>query len=633
MPLCGSVLGTNLSPRVVHPIATASALLVAAGIVLRHLYAKSPYTAFVKDTAKAAKRVGGGRHDEYDFDEYDVVIIGGGTAGCVLASRLSEDPSIRVLLLEAGKSSVKEVYSSIPLSYGKLFHTPRDWDLQTVPQSNAGAVSKYWPRAKLLGGCKFHMAAPEDYDEWALAQKGQEGAQQWSYREFQQYLLKFEHFHPSPDYPEVDASLRGKSGPVKVGLFGHASAYAPKFIKACENVGIPAVADVNTPRGTMGVTKVVTYIDSRGKRVTAELAYLTSDVLRRPNLKVITEAHVTRILFDTSGAVPRATGAEFTQPSGETFRVKARKEVVLSAGAVHTPQILQLSGVGPADHLREHRIPVVADLPGVGSHLMDHIVISLRYRDKTESSISYVVGNRTLAQHLKFLSVLLQYRLKGNGPLTSNICEAIAFIRTTDPKLFPPEEFSPETDPEDTTAGPGAPDVELFVTPFAIHAHMGIARPPNHYFGTIRLKSNNPYDPPVIDPQYLSTQNDVTILTRAARLLSRIVHTAPLADILDPAGETEAALDHALHTRDDADIAERVRQAAETLYHPTCTARMAPLEDGGVVDPFLRVYGIAGLRVVDASVFPTIPSGHTAGPVFAVAEKAADLIKAALSKA
>ncbi|KAI0833647.1 GMC oxidoreductase [Trametes gibbosa] len=652
MPLCSSILGSSLAPRA-RSVAAASAVLITAGIVLRHLYARS-HPAFVKDAAKAARRVRAG--DEYDFDEYDIVIIGGGTAGCVLASRLSEDPSIRVLLLEAGKSSIAEIYATIPLSYGNMFHTPLDWDLWTVPQKNAGGIAKYWPRAKLLGGCDclnalvFHMAAPEDYDEWALAQKGQEGAQQWSYREFQEYMLRFEDYCPSPEHPGVDMSPRGKSGPVQVGLFGHTSACTPRFIKACENAGIPAIADVNTAKGTLGVTKdltwnTVTYITPNGRRVTTEFAYLTPDVLRRPNLKIMTHAHVTRVLFDTSGAAPRAIGAEFTSANGETFRVKARKEVIMAAGAVHTPQILQLSGVGPADHLREHGIPVVADLPGVGSHLMDHLVINLHYRDKTESSLSYVIGNRTLAQHLKFMAVIWQYRLKGNGPLTSNICEGIAFVRSTDPKLFPREEFGPETDPEDVTSGPGAPDIELFVTPFTIKAHTGIAQPPNHYFGlqgvllrptstgTIRLKSRNPYDPPVIDPQYLSTKNDLAILIRAARLLSRIAHTAPLSDMLDPAGDADATLDHALNTRDDAVVAKRVRDAAETLYHPTCTARMAPLEDGGVVDPFLRVHGIPNLRVVDASVFPTIPSGHTAGPVLAVAEKASDLIKAALSKA
>ncbi|KAI0636071.1 GMC oxidoreductase [Trametes polyzona] len=649
MPLTGSVSRGNLNlPQAVRSAAAASAALSALTIVLRYLYAKKkPYTALVDDATKAARRLRT-RGEEYDFDEYDIVIIGGGTAGCVLAARLSEDPSIRVLLLEAGKSSLDELFATVPVSYGRMFRTNLDWNLHTAPQTSLGNATKYWPRAKLLGGCSclnamvYHMGSPEDYDEWASMQKGQEGADQWTYGQFVQYMMKFEDFHPSPQQPGVDASLHGKSGPMKVGFFGHTSAGTPKFIEACVNAGIKPVPDVNTAHGTLGVTKVMTYIDSNGRRVTTEFAYLTPDALSRPNLKVITQVHVTRILFDTSGSTPRAVGAEFTKPSGETFQVKARKEVVLSAGAVHTPQILQLSGVGPADHLREHGIPVVADLPGVGSHLMDHPVFNLNYRDKSRSSIAYLFGT-SFADRLKLIRALVQYRLYGNGPLTSNICEAIAFVRSTDPQLFPHDEFPPDKAPEDTTAGSGAPDIELFFSPFGYIGHGSERLPPNHYFGlhgvllrptstgTIRLKSSDPYDLPVIDPQYLSTEHDVAVLVRAARLLARIVRTPPLADMLDPAGEDDALLDHALHTLDDAAIAERIRGAVETLYHPACTARMAPLEDGGVVDPFLRVHGIPNLRVVDASVFPTIVSGHTAGPVLAVAEKAADLIKQAVS--
>ncbi|CDO75176.1 GMC oxidoreductase [Trametes cinnabarina] len=469
-----------VSPRAAQTIAAATATLSAFIIVLRYLYGRNaPYPAIVTDPTKVAKRISG-KEDEYDFNEYDVIILGGGTAGCVLASRLSEDPSLRVLLLEAGNSAMKNPFAIIPLSYSLMFHTKHEWDLWTVPQRKAGSVQKYWPRAKLLGGCSclnamiFHAGAPEDYNEWALLQKGHEGALQWSYRELLPYLRKFEKYHPSPEFPEVDPAQRGNAGPVDVGYFGWVAPGTRKFIEACANVGIPAVPDVNTPKGSMGVTK--------GRRVTSEYAYLTPEVLARPNLKVVTGAHVTRILFDTSGPITRAVGAEFTQPNGEKFRVKARKEVVLSAGAVHTPQILMLSGVGPADHLKSLDIPVVADLPGVGSNLMDHVVVDLNYRDRTGNSLAFLRG-RTLKHKLKLVRAIWEYKFRKTGPLTSNVAEAIAFVRSDDPKLFPPSEFPPEKTPEDTSSGPGAPDIELFFTPVGYKMHTGDNMPPGEYFG------------------------------------------------------------------------------------------------------------------------------------------------------
>ncbi|KAI0787497.1 GMC oxidoreductase [Fomes fomentarius] len=623
---------------------TLAAASVALLVVLRYLYNKQSKASPFGDPAKIARRIRA-RDDEYDFDEYDVVIVGGGTAGCVLASRLSEDPSIRVLLLEAGPSSLKNAFATVPSAYSKLMKSRYDWNMTTVPQENAGLGTRYWPRAKLLGGCScmnamiFHIGAPEDYDEWALLQKGQEGASQWAFKEFNHYIKKFEKFNPSRDYPNVDTSLRGKLGPMQTG-FGYESQGSHKFIEACGKLGIPHVSDLNTHKGTLGISKV-TFITPAGRRSTTEYAYLTTDVLARPNLKVVTHAQVTRILFDQSGPTPRASGVEFTRLSGDKFQVKARKEVVVSAGAVHSPQILLLSGVGPADHLQSHGLPVVADLPGVGSHLMDHLVIDFNFLDKSKSSISFL-QSESFVNRLKLIQALLTYNLTGRGVLTSNVAETIGFVRSTDPKLFPPGEYPPE-EIEDTTSGPDAPDVEIFFTPTGYRSHGMKRMRPDHYFalhgvllrptstGTIRLKSCDPNDPPIIDPKYLSTKNDVATLVRTARLLSRIQRTEPLASMTDPAGADDTFLDHTYHKLDDAAVAEDIRKRAETLYHPACTARMAPKEDGGVVDPFLRVYGIPNLRVVDASVFPTIVSGHTAAPVLAIAEKAADLIKAALS--
>jgi len=411
-------------------------------------------------------------------------------------------------------------------------------------------------------------------------------------------------------------------------------------VEACERIGIPRVADFNTYKGTLGAAKCMTFVNKNGRRVTAEFAYLKPDVLARPNLQVATNAQVTRILFETTAEGWRATGVEYMNAGGERFQVDARKEVVVSAGAVNTPQILMLSGVGPAAELQAHNIPVVADIPGVGSHLMDHLVIDLHYKDKTKSTLGYL-NPKDIWHTFKLLAGLAQYRLTGKGPLSTNIAESLAFCRTSDPTIFAPGN---EEALLDSTTGPNAPDIELFFAPLTWIDHGGTPFPAaGDYFslhavclqplsiGKITLNSSNPLDAPVIDPRYLTHRNDTLALMRAARLLGRLVRTEPLASMLDPAGDSEEHVDHGLLKLSDAELEELVRRKAETLYHPTSTARMAPLEDGGVVDPFLRVHGILNLRVVDASVFPTIISGHTAAPTLAVAEKAADMIKAAHS--
>ncbi|KAF7791727.1 hypothetical protein EIP86_002751 [Pleurotus ostreatoroseus] len=283
--------------------------------------------------------------------------------------------------------------------------------------------------------------------------------------------------------------------------------------------------------------------------------------------------------------------------------------------------------------------------------------------DKTRQSLSFLVP-RGLEQRFRLLKATAQYLLTGKGPLSSNIGEAIGFVRSDDSKLFPPSQYPAGSVPEDTTTGPNAPDLELFSTPMAYTEHTTLT-PPNdgHYnfmlhtvllrpksSGTIRLKSADPDDLPVVDPRYLTDYNDVKTLLRGVRLVDKIAHTEPVASMIDPAGDDHPELHHALSRSSDKELERLIRERAQTLYHPACSARMAPLEDGGVVDPYLRVHGIPNLRIVDASIFPAIVSGHTVstswicrsgieqsavlqtGPVLAVAEKAADLIKTAMAK-
>ncbi|KAI0342707.1 GMC oxidoreductase [Trametopsis cervina] len=586
---------------------------------------------------------------QVDEKEYDVIIVGGGTAGCVIASRLSEDPSINVLLLEAGHSGKKNPQTIIPSAYGRYFLTKHDWSLYTEPQKHAANRKNYWPRAKILGGCEslcpFHYGAPSDYDEWAAIQKDQPGADEWSYTQFHPYFKKFEKFSPSQAWPEVDVTLRGAEGLVKVGYGGYFGPYAKDFVDSCVAGGLAHSHDVNTHKGTLGVTRVMTYID-KGRRVTAENAYLTREVLARRNLTVAVGAFVNRVLFDSSSGTPRATGVEFRNEAGRTFTVKARKEVVLSAGAIHTPHILMLSGVGPADHLASVEVPLVKDLPGVGSHLKDHAVIDVIYANKKRDTNDFY-RPKTFGHTIQFFKYVAQYELHGTGPFTSNLAEAAAFLRSDDPIVFPPAQYPKESAPEDTTTGKGAPDMEFFVsclgykdsgtvpfenpTGYTFALHAVCLRPKSS--GTIRLQSNKPQDQPLIDPHYLEDSNDLKLLVRGVRLIDQISKKKPIADRIDHSQDNCPSFHHDFSDKTDEEVAQFVRENLDTLYHPACTARMAPLEDGGVVDPHLRVYGISNLRIADASVFPSIIAGHTTAPVYAIAEKASDLIKKELSKA
>lgn len=346
---------------------------------------------------------------------------------------------------------------------------------------------------------------------------------------------------------------------------------------------------------------------------------------------------------------PRVKGVQYANDHGNVFEVKAREEVVMSAGTIHTPQILLLSGIGPADHLAEHGIPSVVDLPGVGAHLMDHASANLYFMDKSRADMSGLTVHDIRATPqpslaLKLARAALNYVAFGTGMLSGNIVENLAFARSDDPTLFPHERFPPTNIPEDTTSGPDAPDIEIVFTPVALYEHGVLPFPiKGHHFsllaillrptslGTVRLKSADPHAAPVIDPAYLSTRHDIDVLVRATRLVSRIAQTEPFASLIDPAGDDIPLLNHRMDRLSDAEVETLVRDYVQTVYHPTSTARMAPLEDGGVVDPFLRVHGVPNLLVVDASVFPTIPSGHTSAPVIAVAEKAADMIKETLT--
>ncbi|KAG9042583.1 hypothetical protein FS837_010675 [Tulasnella sp. UAMH 9824] len=679
---------------------TALAIGVAAVAVGATAYAlSSKSSSQTTKTFFSANEIGRPVNDDNsessskDDDEFDFVIVGGGTAAMVLANRLTERNDFKVLVIEAGNSGRGQSAARIPAAFSQLQRTQHDWSYWTVPQKGCHDRELPWTRTKMLGGCSsgnammFHLGAPEDYDEWAQLQKGADGADGWAYKGFKKYLQKFETFVPHPEVP-CPTEERGKTGPVKTGYFGFFTDIGKAFMPSCEAIGIPHVVDVNTSKGTIGVTRTPTYIDPQGRRVSTEAAYLTREILARPNLKVVCGAQVTKIRFDGS---KRAIGVEFAEKrDGPVYFVGARKEprnaifiltldstpaFLNSAGAVNTPQILLLSGIGPEAELSKHSIPIVHHLPGVGQHLVDHIVFNSSFPTRPGYHTGRFLRPKNAWQRLSMARALAQYMITGTGPLTTHTQECMAFVRLGDGELGRRYGGAGDDDVEDSTSGKGAPDVEMMVSPLAWRDHghkmfdvpeamtisTTLLRPTSR--GTVTLKSADPWEKPLIDPGYLTTQHDVEILVRGIKLAHELSTTEPLKSILDQ-NVQHPLLDHALGTKSNTEIEDIIRRRAETLYvvrvsytnpvgchlsrlltdvirsllappyptphsryHPSCSARMAPLEDGGVVDTRLRVYGVQGLRIVDASVQPEIVSGHTAGPTIGIAEKAADLIK------
>lgn len=509
---------------------------------------------------------------------HDIVIVGGGAAGCVLAARLTEDPSVSVLLLEAGPLS-RKLEIRIPAAFSRLYRTDVDWGDSTTPQPRLGGREVVFPRGRMLGGSaamnammilRGHRA---DYDAWAAG-----GCRGWSWNDVE------------------PAFARSAEGAFPLAELPERHVLAEAFVQAAQAVGIPFTDDLNG-ESNEGVG-FVPVSQRRGRRFSVLDGYLRP-ARRRPNLTIVTDALVTRILIEDG----RAVGVAYRLDREDTEeQARCEREVVLCAGAIGSPHLLQLSGIGPAKALTGAGIDVVRDVPGVGAHLLDHLANGLLVRTQGVETLASADSLRNLAR----------WALRGTGPLTSNLGEAVAFVRS-------------KADLE-------APDLELLLAP-VLFEEEGLKQPTEHGLtlavvllrprsaGTVLVQSADPGVPPAIDPRYLSDPGgeDEATLLRGLRLARRVLTQEPLASFTD--GEILPGDD----ARTDDDLRAHLRALSQTLYHPAGTCRMG--SDGqSVVDPELRVRGLDGLRVADASVMPTLPRGHTNWPTVMIAERAATFV-------
>ncbi|RCI14845.1 hypothetical protein L249_6519 [Ophiocordyceps polyrhachis-furcata BCC 54312] len=595
---------------------------------MAHRHHQNPLRDPLQYAAKKTKLPVGGS------PAYDYVIVGAGAAGCVLASRLSEDSSVSVLLLEAGGNN-NVFRSKVPSLAGYLWGSKHDWSYETVSQAGVAGRRLWWPRGKMIGGSTsinammYHHCSASDFDEWASVY----GCKGWSYDDIAPYFRRMESFHPSPSHPGVDLSHRGSDGRWHTGFMPVASIIAKGFIPACQQVGIPVVSDFNTPAGTLGASRFPSFVDPAGGRSSLATAFLSPDVMKRKNLYVAIHCHVSKVLLDGDGPTPSAVGVEF-RGGQDCFQVLARREVILCAGAVNTPQILMLSGIGPGDHLEKHGIPVVRGNDAVGENMKDHLAIPVYGKAKKGQTMNY------LTNPLRAILALLQWLIAGRGPLVSNFAEAAAFIKSTD---------------QDSKAGP---DLEIISSPVGINYRdkkivvidknaagnfvIGL-RPQSK--GSIKLGSGDPFDTQlqkadereltaVIDPRYLTDEgdNDVKVLVTGLRLCIKILRSAAFSEFVEPCQNDDPwSVFWPYSSRDadgipDEELISYLKRKAVTVFHPVGTARMGPSPSDSVVDLECRVHGVDGLRVIDASVFPEQISGHPCATVGAVAYKMSEMM-------
>ncbi len=525
---------------------------------------------------------------------HDFVVVGAGTAGCALATRLSENGRHSVLLLEAGPRD-NYLWIHIPIGYGKtMFHPEYNWRFETEPDPGMNGRRIYWPRGRCLGGSSsingliYIRGQHEDYDHWAAL--GNDG---WAWKEVLPYFRKLE------SNSRGASDLHGADGPISCSDIRGRHELVEALIAGAGSLGVPRNDDFNGERQEgVGYYQLFT---RKGWRSSTAVAYL-KPARGRPNLRVETGAHATRVLFEGT----RATGVEYRQ-GGRAKVALAAREVILAAGALQSPQLLQLSGVGPAPLLREHGIAVVADRPGVGANLQDHLQLRLVFK-----CTKAITTNDDLASWWRSAKIGLQWLFLREGPLAIGINQGGLFTRVLPESTRPDIQFHIATLSADVAGAKPHPFSGFTLSVCQL-------RPGSR--GTVRIKSADPFQPPAMIPNYLSAEEDRRCAVEAVKFARKLASTPSVAPYVREEYRPGPGVGS------DAEILDWCRGNGATIFHPSGTCRMGS-DAMAVVDSRLRAIGVAGLRVVDCSVMPTLVSGNTNAPVAMIAERASDLILA-----
>ncbi len=525
---------------------------------------------------------------------YDYVIVGGGSAGCVLANRLSDNSAAKVLLLEAGGPD-RHPLIHMPVGFAKMTTGPHTWGFNTAPQKHANNREIPYAQARVIGGGSsinaevFTRGAPEDYDRWA----NEEGCEGWAFKDIQQYFLR------SEGNTKLAGDWHGTEGPLGVSDLPDPQPMTLAFVQSCQQRGIPYTPDFNgKSQAGCGVYQTTT---KNYRRCSASVGYL-KPVRKRKNLTIITGALVKRITFDGT----RATGVHYFDGKDQCL-ARAESEVIVTSGAIGTPKLMMLSGVGPAAHLQEHGIDVVHDLPGVGENLNDHFGIDI---------VAELTGHYSLDKYNKphwALWAGAEYILFRSGPVTSNVVEGGAFWHSGDTGSIPDLQFH-------FLAGAGAeagvPSVPKGSSGITLNSYT--VRPKSR--GTVRLRSSDPADLPIVDPNFLAEPDDLKTSVEGVKISREIFEQPALQKHI-----------RAIRYPDDSvktqkEFEDYARQYGRTSYHPTCTCKMGT-DEMSVVDPQLRVHGLDGIRICDSSVMPSLIGSNTNAPTIMIAEKASDMIR------